>query len=114
MLATKLLPEQDAENEAFFADMAVAAGAKACIQATAELSALIASLTQHGGPLDPKGPARVNILTAVKEASDTSLKSAGVDETGVPPMRTQLPSTAPPLEGGELLLAAACYGHGLS
>jgi hypothetical protein len=121
MLATKLLPEQEAEQTALLADshtidnssLAAAATIEkemaAVAQRTAELAALVDSLTQNGGPLDAKGDARIKINASVRAIDENAKKvraAAVVEEA-------KKQQGKPPLQGSQLLLAAASYGYGL-
>lgn len=112
MLATKLLPEQEAEQEELLASGDAPEGVKDCARAVAELAALVAALTQNGGPLDPKGPLRTQLTAAVKAASESRRPATTTTAPAAPPPRAPAPPA--PLEGGDLLLAAACYGEGLT
>ena len=122
MLATKLLPEQEEEQEAMLDDGRALSDAQACLKATSELSALVDSIIQNGGPLDPKGPSRIKLAASVKAATikeqDKRTESAqGMARSG--PLvgsgidRRQQIQPPAPLQGDQLLLAAASYGAGL-
>lgn len=120
MLATKLLPEQEAEQQAMLADGLAPADAQECLKATAELAALIDSITQNGGPLDPKGPLRAKLAASVKSATnlEQEKKPVGPPATGLSGTQPVFgavgqPQAPSPLEGADLLLAAASYGAGL-
>ncbi|KAL4523843.1 hypothetical protein Ndes2526B_g08075 [Nannochloris sp. 'desiccata'] len=125
MLATKLLPEQEAEHIALLADSTINSSSPAAAatmekemaavaKGTAELAALVDSLTQNGGPLDAKGSARIKITASVRAIDESTKKNSAA---AVVEAKRQLGERHHPqrqqLQGSELLLAAASYGHGL-
>jgi hypothetical protein len=123
MLATKLLPEQENENNTLLATHdttindtssveEIEKEMAACSKATAELAALVDSLTQDGGPLDPKGPARMKIATSVKLLDENSKKNTTTSVTS-PSRVVAGKKESGELQGPHLLLAAASYGHSL-
>jgi hypothetical protein len=127
MLATKLLPEQEAEQDALLVtdsipnSIATAATIEqelaACSKATAKLAALVDSLTQNGGPLDAKGPARMKLAASVRTVDENAKTNAAAGAAGGLDTRQQVErqhgQQQRPLHGSQLLLAAASYGHGL-
>jgi hypothetical protein len=130
MLATKLLPEQEAEQNTLLANSSTMTETSTtvetiekemamCSKATAELAALVDSLTHNGGPLDAKGPARVKMAASVKAIDENAKKSnssSAVAAAAGPPLLgevRQQQQQQEPLQGSQLLLAAASYGHSL-
>ena len=127
MLATKLLPEQEAEEEELMlmhgttiqgdAGESSQLDAAALARQAAELAALVSSLTTNGGPLDPKGPARTRLTNAVKE--EMSASAVAATATGGVTIKTETRGRG--AVGGtgaggsdiDPLLAAACFGRGL-
>ena len=125
MLATKLLPEQEEEQDAMLAShvhknttTATDSDVKAIAQQTAELSALVDSLIKNGGPLDPKGPSRVKLTNSIKAATAAAAavtqKTVEERQIGGQPWQYQQQQQQQQLRGPELLIAAACYGASLS
>ena len=125
MLATKLLPEQEAEENALLTNASSPAATQlekdvaAVAKATSELAALVDSLTQNGGALDPKGPSRMKINASVREVDENAKKISSSIAASLPPPvlgpkhQGQHGHQQPPLEGSQLLLAAATYGYTL-
>jgi hypothetical protein len=104
MLATKLLPEQEAEREQLL--LGVEGGREALPaveEGDAALRVAVAGLAEGEGVLNPKGQRRTQLAAAVRAAVDA------------PPVEVEhLGAGAPALEGGAALLAAASYGAGLA
>jgi len=129
MLATKLLPEQEAEQIALLGNITIDNSSSAAAvtietemaavaKRTAELAALVDSLTQNGGPLDAKGDARIKLTASVRAIDENAKKisAAGVIEEAKQQGKRQHPQAQQqqqPLQGSQLLLAAASYGYGL-
>lgn len=114
MLASKLLPEQDAERDALMSGSRLSP--EECAQQTATLNAIIDGLTLGGGVLDTKGPTRVRMAAAVKAAmAEGAAPQAQQQDPGEhgPMVHGPRGQQAAPL-GGRDLLAAASYGAGLT
>lgn len=103
MLATKLLPEQEAEREAALAGDAAAVAAAAA-EGIAALNAAVEAVAQAGGLLDARGSRRRQLTAAVKAAAEPRSAGVGLEASHAPG-----PAAPPP----DVLLAAVSYGAGL-
>jgi hypothetical protein len=118
MLASRPLPESEAEDAAALAALAGESDA-AVAAAAAALDAAAARPAAPGGALDPRGAARTALAAAARgpaSAAPAAVAPVAPGAAGARAAAARAPAPAAqaaPLEGRALLLAAASYGYGL-
>ncbi len=112
MLASRPLPESEAEDAAALAALAGESDA-AVAAAAAALDAAAARPAAPGGALDPRGVARAALAAAARGPAAAPPAAAAPVAPGAAGARPPAARAPAPLEGRALLLAAASYGYGL-
>lgn len=124
MLATKVLPEMEAEEAALLQALPLQGGdpkaqLPAIVDQTEVFNSALDRLTlhtppsSHPGPLDPRGGRRKELAVAVAKAGAARAAGAPAGGGGAGPRGLVARLEGGKLEGGELLLAAASYGAGV-